>query len=80
MEPFLGQIELLPFTFAPEGWATCEGQLLSIRKTRPCFLLLAPILAATARRTSPCPTCAAKSPHQNTHYCIALEGIYPSRP
>lgn len=29
MEAFLGQIELFPFNFVPEGWAKCEGQSLS---------------------------------------------------
>ncbi|HEY5865285.1 MAG TPA: tail fiber protein [Candidatus Tectomicrobia bacterium] len=31
MEPFLGQIQLFPYTFAPQGWASCDGQLLAIK-------------------------------------------------
>ena len=30
MEPYIGQIALFGFNFAPLGWAQCNGQLLSI--------------------------------------------------
>ncbi len=40
MEPFLGQITLFPFSFAPTGWALCEGQLLSISQNTALFSLL----------------------------------------
>ena len=58
MEPFLGQITLFPFSFAPTGWALCEGQLLSISQNTALFSLWALITAATAFRPSPCRTCA----------------------
>ena len=29
-DPFLGEIKLVTFDFAPKGWAFCNGQLLSI--------------------------------------------------
>ncbi len=40
MEPFLGQIELFPYTFAPRGWAFCNGQILSIAQNTALFSLL----------------------------------------
>ena len=40
MEPFVGQITLFPFFFAPRGWALCEGQLLPISQNAALFSLL----------------------------------------
>jgi microcystin-dependent protein len=40
MEPFLGQIQLFGFGFAPRGWAQCNGQLLSISSNTALFSLL----------------------------------------
>lgn len=39
-EPFLGQITMVGFTFAPRGWALCQGQLLSIAQNDALFALL----------------------------------------
>lgn len=39
-EPFIGEIRLLPFNFAPLGWAFCQGQLLSIAQNTALFSLL----------------------------------------
>jgi microcystin-dependent protein len=39
-EPFLAQIALFPFNFAPQGWAFCNGQLLSITQNTALFSLL----------------------------------------
>lgn len=38
--PFLGQISLYAFNFAPRGWATCDGQLLPIAQNQALFALL----------------------------------------
>lgn len=40
MEPFLGMIALFGFNFAPNGWAYCNGQLLSIQQNSALFSLL----------------------------------------
>jgi len=39
-EPFLGEIRLLPFNFAPRGWADCNGQLMSIAQNTALFSIL----------------------------------------
>jgi microcystin-dependent protein len=39
-EPFLGQISAFGFNFAPRGWATCDGQILSIAQNTALFSLL----------------------------------------
>jgi microcystin-dependent protein len=40
VEPFVGQITLFPFFFAPRGWALCEGQVLPISQYNALFSLL----------------------------------------
>jgi len=38
--PFLGEIRMFGFNFAPRGWAFCNGQLLSIAQNTALFSLL----------------------------------------
>jgi microcystin-dependent protein len=40
IQPFLGQIQLFPYNFAPVGWALCQGQILSIAQNTALFALL----------------------------------------
>src|SRR5882724_636460 len=39
-EPFLSEIRIMSFVFAPQGWALCDGQLLPINQNQPLFSLL----------------------------------------
>ncbi len=39
-DQFLGEIRIMPYTFAPSGWAFCQGQLLSISQNAALFSLL----------------------------------------
>jgi microcystin-dependent protein len=39
-EPFLSEIRIMSFGFAPKGWAMCNGQLLPINQNQPLFSLL----------------------------------------
>jgi len=39
-EPFLGQLMIVPYNFAPKGWAQCNGQLLPISQNTALFSLL----------------------------------------
>lgn len=40
MDFFLGEIRLFPMRFAPEGWAVCDGALMSVRENQALFSLL----------------------------------------
>lgn len=40
MAPYLGEIRMFAGTFAPQGWAFCEGQLLSIAENDALFALI----------------------------------------
>lgn len=39
-EPFLSEIRIMSFAFAPKGWAMCNGQLLPINQNQGLFSLL----------------------------------------
>src|SRR6476620_6468679 len=39
-EPFVAEIRIFPFNFAPTGWATCDGQILPISQNTALFSLL----------------------------------------
>lgn len=39
-EPFIGEIRLFGFNFAPQGWATCDGQLLNINQNQALYSLI----------------------------------------
>jgi microcystin-dependent protein len=39
-EPFLGEIKIISFNFAPVGWSFCNGQLLPINQNQALFAIL----------------------------------------
>ncbi len=51
MEPFLGQLMLVPYNFAPRNWAFCEGQLLPISQYSALFSLLGTNFGGDGRTT-----------------------------
>ncbi len=50
-EPYLGQIQAFGFSFAPRGWATCDGQLLPIAQNSALFSLLGTTYGGDGRTT-----------------------------
>ena len=81
MEPFLGQICYFGFTFAPKGWAECNGQVLSIAQNNALFALLGTEYGGNGVQTFALPKIdPIKSQGADVKAYIALEGIFPSRP
>jgi microcystin-dependent protein len=39
-QPYVGEIRIFPFNFAPKGWAFCDGQLLPLSQNTALFSLL----------------------------------------
>ena len=39
-DPFVAEIRIFPFNFAPKGWAFCNGQLLPLSQNTALFSLL----------------------------------------
>lgn len=40
MDPFIGEIRMIAFNYAPQGWALCNGQTMSISQYQALFALL----------------------------------------
>lgn len=63
--PFLGEIRLLPFNFAPRGWMTCSGQLVSIAQNDALFALIGTIYGGDGQTTFALPDLRGRLPiHQ----------------
>ena len=77
MEPILGMIALFSFPFQMEGWAPCDGQLMSIQQNTALFSLMGTTYGGDGQTTFGLPKMAA--PVQGMSYQIALVGIYPQR-
>jgi microcystin-dependent protein len=50
-EPFIGEIRMVGFNFAPQGWALCDGQLLAIAQNTALFSLLGTTYGGDGRTT-----------------------------
>lgn len=48
-EPFLGELRLMSFNFAPKGWAQANGQLLPIAQNQPLFALFGTMYGGDGR-------------------------------
>jgi len=61
-EPFVGQIALFPFNFAPQGWAFCNGQLLQINQYNALFALLGTTYGGNGQTTFALPDLRGRVP------------------
>jgi len=61
-EPFMGEIRLMSFTFAPKGWALCNGQLLPINQNQALFSLLGTTYGGDGRVNFALPDLQARTP------------------
>jgi microcystin-dependent protein len=61
-DPFIGEIRLVPFAFAPRGWALCEGQLLPINQNQALFSLLGTYYGGDGRTTFALPDLRGRVP------------------
>ena len=50
-DPFVAEIRIFPFNFAPKGWAFCNGQLLPISQNTALFSLLGTNYGGDGRST-----------------------------
>ena len=61
-EPFLAEIRIVGFTFAPRGWAFCDGQLLPISQHTAVFSLVGTIYGGDGRTTFALPDLRGRAP------------------
>lgn len=60
--PFLGQIILVSFNFAPVGWAFCDGQLLPINQNQALFALIGTTFGGDGQTTFALPDLRGRIP------------------
>ena len=61
-EPFLSEIRVMSFNFAPKGWAMCNGQLLPINQNQALFALLGTTYGGNGQTTFALPNLQGKTP------------------
>ena len=61
-EPFLSEIRVFSFNFAPRGWALCNGQLLPINQNQALFSLLGTTYGGDGRVTFGLPDLQGRVP------------------
>lgn len=67
MDPFIGEIKLVGFSFPPQGWASCDGQLLQIAQNQALYSLLGVAYGGDGRTNFNLPDLRGRTPiHRNT--------------
>jgi microcystin-dependent protein len=62
MDPFVAEIRILPFNFAPKGWAFCNGQLLPLSQNTALFSLLGTTYGGDGRSNFALPDMQGNAP------------------
>jgi microcystin-dependent protein len=62
--PFLAEIRIFPFNFAPKGWAACNGQLLPLSQNTAVFSLLGTTYGGNGINTFGLPNFQGSAPMQ----------------
>ena len=61
-EPFLSEIKLVSFIYAPPGWALCNGQTLPINQNQALFALLGTTYGGNGQTTFQLPNLRGRVP------------------
>jgi microcystin-dependent protein len=61
-EPFLGQLLLVPYNFAPRGWLFCQGQILPISQNTALFSLIGTTFGGNGTTTFQLPDLRGRVP------------------
>lgn len=78
MEVFIGSIQLFAFNFPPLGWQFCNGQLLLINQNQALFALIGNTYGGDGVQNFALPNLQGAEPLPGMHYCIAIQGTFPS--
>jgi hypothetical protein len=76
--PYIGQVELFPYDFVPEGWVACTGELLPIEENATLFTLIGTTYGGDGQNDFALPNLPPRGP-SGPRYCVALEGTFPQR-
>ena len=61
-EPFLAEIKIVAFNFAPRGWALCDGQILPINQNQSLYSLIGTTYGGDGRTTFALPDLRGRTP------------------
>jgi len=61
-EPFLAEVRMVGFNFAPRGWAFCDGQILPINQNQSLYSLLGTTYGGDGRTTFALPDLRSRTP------------------
>jgi microcystin-dependent protein len=61
-DPFVAEIRIFPFNFAPKGWAFCDGQLLPLSQNTALFSLLGTTYGGDAKTNFGLPDVQGRAP------------------
>jgi microcystin-dependent protein len=74
-EPFLSEVRIMSFVFAPKGWALCNGQLLPINQNQALFSLLGTTFGGDGRVNFALPDLRARTPiHVGSGHTLGERG------
>ena len=78
-EPFLSEIRIMSFVFAPKGWALCNGQLLPINQNQGLFSLLGTTFGGDGRVNFALPDLRGRTPiHVGSGHTLGERGGEPA--
>ncbi len=74
-EPFLSEIRMCSFNFAPKGWAMCNGQLLPINQNQALFALLGTTYGGDGQTNFALPDLRGRAPiHSGSGHLLGERG------
>jgi microcystin-dependent protein len=74
-EPFLSEIRIMSFNFAPKGWALCNGQLMPINQNQALFSLLGTTFGGDGRVNFALPDVRGRTPiHVGSGHTLGERG------
>src|SRR6202051_4417997 len=74
-EPYLSEIRIMSFNFAPKGWAFCNGQLLPINQNQALFSLLGTTYGGDGRLNFGLPDLQGRTPmHMGNSHILGETG------
>jgi microcystin-dependent protein len=78
-EPFLSEIRIMSFIYAPKGWALCNGQLLPINQNQALFSLLGTTYGGDGRVNFALPDLRGRTPiHVGAGHALGSRGGEPA--
>jgi microcystin-dependent protein len=61
-DPFVAEIRIFPFNFAPKGWAWCDGQLMPLSQNTALFSLLGTTYGGNGKSNFALPDLQGRAP------------------